>query len=369
MSHELRTPLNAIIGFSDLINEELTSEEVYSFASTINKSGNHLLELVEDIFDITLIETGGVKIHKTEFKLHNVLEDIRKILKTEQSRMLDSNAEIILKLPVENDDLTIYTDRQKFNQIFMNLLKNALKFTPSGFIEFGYTKETENKKSKLKFYVKDSGIGIPEDMHEIIFDMFRQVDESYTRAHGGVGIGLSLTKKLTGLLGGEIWLKSTENKGTTFYFTLVDYEAPDNIVHKSHSDTVELLKFPDKTILVVEDDESSYVLLEVLLKALDVNFLWAKNGVEAVEVATNNPDVNLILMDVNMPVMNGYEASTIIKKTNPNLPIIAQTAYAIAGDKEKALAAGCDDYIVKPIKRQNLYKLLAKYLISDIEKK
>ncbi len=369
MSHELRTPLNAIIGFSDLINEDVNKEEIYSFASTINKSGNHLLALVEDIFDITLIETGDVKIHKTEFKLHNVLEDIFKIIKTEQSRMLDSNAEIILKLPAENDDLIIYTDRQKFNQILMNLLKNALKFTPTGFIEFGYTKEIENKKAQLKFYVKDSGIGIAEDMHEVIFDMFRQVDESYTRAHGGVGIGLSLTKKLTGLLGGEIWLESVENKGTTFYFTLVNYDVPYDLIHKSQTNTIEIFTIPDKTILVVEDDESSYVLLEVLLKALDVHLLWAKNGVEAIEFVSNHPEINLILMDVNMPVMNGYEASTIIKKTKPNLPIIAQTAYAIAGDKEKALVAGCDDYIVKPIKRQNLYKLLANYLIKETDKK
>ncbi len=367
MSHELRTPLNAIIGFSDLINDDISIEDAYSFATTINKSGNHLLDLVEDIFDITLIETGEVKIHKTEFKLRDVLKDIEQILKKEQSRILESKAVIKLNLPDTNLGLQVYTDRKKFNQILMNLLKNALKFTPTGSIEFGYIEEIKDNKPQLKFFVKDTGIGIPKDKHEMIFDMFRQVDESYTRAHGGVGIGLSLTKKLIELLGGEIWLDSKVNKGTSFYFTLVDYQSIEDLGFNQFNENFDIVKLPGKTILVVEDDESSYILLEVLLKALQGNLYWARNGVEAIEIVKKNDKIDLILMDVNMPVMNGYEATSIIKKTKPNLPIIAQTAYAIAGDKEKALAAGCDDYIVKPIKRQDLYKLLVSYLIKETD--
>lgn len=361
MSHELRTPLNAIIGFSDLINDEISNEDACSFADTINKSGNLLLELVEDMFDITLIETGEVKIHKTEFSLKAVLEDLEKILKTEQKRMIDSKTEIKLIIPEEFVGLKIYTDRQKLNQILMNLLKNALKFTPTGTIEFGFVQQEKNGKQLLEFYVKDSGIGIPQKMHNIIFDMFRQVDESYTRAYGGAGIGLSLTKKLIEILGGNIWLKSEVDKGSTFYFTVVDYEPPASVTEQQNK-TPEIIKIPDKTILVVEDDESSYELLKVFLKITEANILWSQNGIEAIELVKENPSIDLVLMDVNMPVMNGFEATRSIKKLRPTLPVIAQTAYAISGDKENAIESGCDDYLEKPIRKKKLYKLLFSFL-------
>ncbi len=362
MSHELRTPLNAIIGFSDLIDDGIEMSEAVSFAQTINNSGNHLLEIVEDIFDITLIETGESKILKTEFNLHQAMHDIHKILLAEQVRMEENEAELKLILPPQDNKLSVYTDRQKFNQIFLNLIKNALKFTPKGSIEFGYIRKLENKKPMLEFFVKDTGIGIHKNMQGVIFNMFRQVDDSYTREYGGVGIGLSLTKKLTELLGGEIWLESELGEGSTFYFTLVDCFKPEVVVREKLDKAIDLERLKGKVILIVEDVESSYSLLEAMLIKYKVKLLWAKNGIEAIKMAMENPLIELVLMDVNMPIMNGFEATTEIKKLEPDLPIIAQTAYANSEDREMAVSAGCDDYLEKPIQKKLLYKILDKFL-------
>ena len=362
MSHELRTPLNAIIGFSELIADGINIKDAVTFAQTINNSGNHLLAIVEDIFDITLIETGESKIHKTEFLLHKTLEDIHQILLAEQALIEDNDAELIINLPPKNRNLKVFMDRQKFNQISINLLKNALKFTPQGSVEFGYIEREEEGKAYLEFFVKDTGIGIQEDMQGFIFDMFRQVDESYTREYGGVGIGLSLTKKLTELLGGQIWLESELGKGSTFYFTMVDCFSPEGDTARETYAEFNLEKLNNKEILVVEDVESSFFLLEALLKKFKVKLLWAKNGIEAIEMVRGNSMIELILMDVNMPIMNGFEATAEIKKIRPTLPVIAQTAYANSGDREMAISAGFNEYLEKPIRKNLLYKMLDELL-------
>jgi len=220
LSHELRTPLNAIIGFSDLIDEELSVEKIISYTKTINSSGKHLLSLVENLFDIILIESGKTKIVKEDFKLQSILNNVQIIIHAEQQKTSKENINLNLINPPEGRDLTINTDRFKLKQILINLLKNALKFTHEGHINYGYSITTDRGKPMLKFYVEDTGIGIPEGKQELIFDFFRQVDDSHTRRYGGTGIGLSIAKKLTELLGGKIWLESEKGKGSTFYFTI-----------------------------------------------------------------------------------------------------------------------------------------------------
>lgn len=365
MSHELRTPLNAIIGFSDLINTKVSTEEVISYSKIINSSGNHLLTIVEDLFDITLIESGETKIHKKEENVHSILNDTYKIIQSEQQKANKDNLDLKLITPKKSEGITVITDPIKLKQILINLLKNALKFTHEGYVKYGFKIDQTN--SMLEFFVEDTGIGIPKNKQELIFDIFRQVDETHTKMYGGTGIGLSISKKLVQLLGGEIKVKSIKGKGSTFCFTIpyVKNELDkgtdkSDAIKKSESKIASHHK--KRMILIVEDDESSFEFLKVILNKSGIATLWAKNGEESIKICKENVDIDLILMDINMPVMNGYEATKLIKAFKPKLPIMAQTAYAIAGDEQKALDAGCDDYIAKPINKKTLVKKIEQLL-------
>ncbi len=360
MSHELRTPLNAIIGFSEIIDRNSQIDDIMDFCKTINDSGTHLLDLVEDIFDISLIESGEVKIQKREFMINEFIKDIQKVIEADQK--IENKQNIEIRFKYLDKDLQTYSDNRKLKQILINLLKNALKFTNKGSIECGYSEEVINNEPLMKFYVKDTGIGIKKDKLEIIFDIFRQADDSQTRKYEGAGIGLSVAYKLTKLLGGKMWVESEENIGTTFYFTIpykkIVYTNSNNTVSKYNKS----FDIPNKTVLVVEDVESNYLYIEALLKMLKIGIIWAKTGTEAISICSDNPKIDLILMDILLPGINGYEAIKQIRKFRPNLPIIAQTAFAMYGDREKAIEAGCNDYLAKPIKKQVLTDLINKYL-------
>ncbi|MBU1013905.1 MAG: PAS domain S-box protein [Bacteroidetes bacterium] len=234
MSHELRTPLNAIIGFSSVIHEDLPISDIVKFSKTINDSGNHLLKIIEDIFDISLIESGVIKIQKIEINLNIILKEIHEIIKHEQEKTNKNHLDLNLMLPSYEKELAIITDPAKLKQILINILKNALKFTHEGSIHYGYSIEIVNGEPMLKFYIEDTGIGIAKNDQRIIFEIFRQVDESYTKTYGGAGIGLAISKKLTELLGGNIWFESEGRKagGTVFYFTIPyeGYRIADNII-------------------------------------------------------------------------------------------------------------------------------------------
>lgn len=361
MSHELRTPLNAIIGFSEIIKDDYSIEEIKNFNNHIHTSGKHLLTIVEDLFDLTLIESGQMTLRTTNEEIPKLLNNVFEIIKSEQQSLEKGHLELKLLIPDNCQNLVIFTDAFKLKQILINLLKNALKFTPKGIVEFGCKIVQEHKNKLVQFYVKDTGIGIPNDKHQLIFDAFRQVEDSHTRVYGGTGIGLSITKKLVEILDGKIILESVVDKGSNFYFLLpliLTKSVKLKNTHKEtsfgHYDEIKNEDVKQKTILIVEDVESSFDLLKIILKDKKFNILWAKNGKEAIELCEKNTQIDLILMDLNMPVMNGYEATKHIKSLNPKIPIIAQTAYAISGDREKALKIGCDDYISKPIKKDKL---------------
>jgi len=370
MSHELRTPLNAIIGFSEVIKDDYSIDEIKSFNEHIHSSGKHLLSIVEDLFDITLIETGEIKLKTTKENISDLLSNVNQIIKAEQLTLEKRHIDLKIKIAKDCKNLSIVTDTAKLKQVLINLLKNALKFTHKGFVEFGCKIISQQNTKLLEFYVQDSGIGISKDKHEIIFNLFRQLEDSHTRIYGGTGIGLSITKKLVEILGGTILINSEEGKGSTFYFTL-----PLNLIEKTSIKEDDLVKIRDihsvdsnteiteqKTVLVVEDIQASFDLIKILLRDQHFKLLWAKNGLEAIDIFKKNGNIDLILMDINMPEMNGYEATKAIKLLNPKIPIIAQTAYAISGDKEKALNVGCDDYISKPIKRVELLEKIGKIL-------
>jgi len=362
MSHELRTPLNAIIGFSDIITEDLPIAEIIEFNQTINSSGNHLLTIVEDLFDITLIETGEIKIIKDTVNINSLLYEVKEIIKIEQSNLKKEHLELNLLIPDEGKKLMVRTDPWRLKQILINLLKNALKFTHKGSVNFGFEINSQDGINFLQFFVKDTGIGIPKDKQELIFDVFRQIEDSHTRTYGGTGIGLSISRRLAELLRGRMWVDSDKN-GSSFYFT-IPFEMIGDLNEPKIKAESGIASNGNITVLVVEDDESSFEFLKVVLKKTAQFILWAQNGEEAVTLCKNDPDIDIVLMDINMPVMNGYDATKAIKAFRPTLPIIAQTAYAIAGDREKSIEVGCDEYISKPIKREELLDKIKKLLLG-----
>ncbi|MCF6332939.1 MAG: ATP-binding protein, partial [Draconibacterium sp.] len=363
MSHELRTPLNAIIGFSDFLNKDLPVDDVVNFGKIINSSGQHLLSIVNDLFDITLIEAGEIKVKNKETSLKDILYGVHSVIEAKKQRDNKEAVELKLNFSAEEEDFSFNTDANKIKQILINLLKNAIKFTHDGHIHYGCELLKEKNNAFLKFYVKDTGIGISKDKQNLIFDIFRQADDTHTRKYGGTGIGLSVAKRLVEILGGKIWLESEVGVGSTFYFT-IPVEKPESVSLPSLEGEEAETIADSKTIiiLIVEDDLMSFKFIEVVLNKLEIKFIWAQNGEEAIRMCKENKDIDLVLMDINMPLLNGYAATKEIKQMRPGLPIIAQTAVAIAGDREKSIEAGCDDYITKPIKKDELIAMIKKYL-------
>ena len=363
MSHELRTPLNAIIGFSGLMIDAGLNEDITTNLKIILNSGQHLLGLVEEILDISMIETEQIKIQYQNTDIRLILYDVKNIIQGEILKEGKTDIELILNLNPEVSDNFIFTDSQKLKQVLINLLKNALKFTDKGFIEFGYTEVEADNTNYLKFHVKDTGIGIDKKYHEVIFNIFRQIDDTKTRRYGGTGIGLCIAKRIVEMLGGKIWVDSEPGKGSIFYFTVPSVSEQRQIVNKTLDTTADIENnYSGKTILIAEDEVSNFEFLRIFLTKMDIRVLWARTGIEVMNMCKTEPSVDLVLMDIKMPLLNGYEATVEIKKMRPELPVIAQTAYAMKNDKTEALKAGCDDYLSKPIQIRQLKDILNKYL-------
>lgn len=351
ISHEIRTPLNAICGFSDMLSESTLSEEKKnSFISIIQTSSNQLLSIVSDILTISSLETKQEKLNIEKACMNDIIIDLLSIFK---QQLVNQNISLYAKQALNDKQSEIYTDKTKITQILSNLISNAIKFTHEGFIEFGYVL----KNNKLEFYVKDSGVGIKPEKHDKIFERFRQADLSINKEYGGTGLGLSISKGLTELLGGEIWVNSEIGKGSTFYFT-IPYEPINRVEEPTLNKTDNR-----PTILVAEDNEFNFLFIEALFNNVDFNLLHAKDGKEVVEIAEKDNEISLILMDIKMPKMDGYTAAKLIKEQNPEVPIIAQTAYALDHEVEK-YSKVFDDYLTKPLKREALLEKVKEYLIA-----
>jgi len=361
MSHEIRTPLNAISGFSGMLNKpELVEEKRKSFVSIIQNSSKQLVSIVSDILTISSLETKQEKLKIDKVCINNIIVELLAIFR-QQSQ--NQNISLYAKQQLSDRQSEIYTDKTKITQILTNLLTNALKFTHNGFIEFGYQfVETHGRaslqyNSEIQFYVKDSGIGINPEFHEKIFERFRQANENINVQYGGTGLGLAISKAFAELLGGRIWVQSELEKGSTFYFT-IPYK-PVNEIDKATTPTKQNENF--RTVLVAEDEEYNFLFIEEILIEMDLNIIHAKDGKETVDIFKSNPNIDLILMDIKMPIMDGHEAAKIIKQLNPNLPIIAQSAYALVNERAKYEGI-FDDYLTKPINKEDLIEKVNKYI-------
>ena len=359
MSHEIRTPMNAILGFSDLLSSnEYDEDEKTEFIEMIKSSGRLLLNLINDIIDISKIEAGELKIQKASFPIVELLDETYQTFKQQLDRSNKSHVKLILNNREEVKDKLIFSDKLRLQQILTNLLSNAMKFTSKGQIEFGVL----CINGEFEFYVRDSGIGIPENKLEVVFERFRQADDSHTRLFGGTGLGLAITRHLTTLLDGKIWVESVVDKGTVFYFTL-----PGNTNGKPELTTAEQKLIPalpnlkGNTVLVAEDVDTNFQLISTMLKKLKIDVLHAPNGLIALDMAAEyHPD--LIIMDIQMPEMDGKEALQRIRHQKLKMPIIAITAFALMGEEDQYLELGFDAYLSKPLGFDRLADLLSSFL-------
>jgi len=363
MSHEIRTPMNGILGFAELLKEPgLTGGEQQEYIRIIEKSGARMLNIINEIIDISKIEAGLMKIDMQETNINGQIEYIYTFFKPEVET---KGMKLFFNTPLPANEATITTDREKLYAILINLVKNAIKYSKEGTIEIGYKRvETHGRASLLQFYVKDTGIGIPENRQEAIFERFVQADIADKMAYQGAGLGLSITKAYVEMLGGKIWVKSEVGIGSRFYFTLPYNTNPVSETHEIQpASSVKIDNVRKLKILIVEDDEVSEMLIETYIKMFGKEILKARTGVEAVEACKNNPDIDLVLMDISMPEMGGHEATQQIREFNKDVVIIAQTAYGLSGDREKAIAAGCNDYLSKPIRKNLLLEMINRFFI------
>jgi len=359
ISHEIRTPLNAIIGFSSILgNPELPAEKRAEYMNIINISNDQLLSIISGIIALATLEAGQEKLDEKETNINELLKNVY-----EQFSINFHSTKVNFSFYAElsGESSIVLTDPVKLTQIIVNLVGNALKFTNEGFVNFGYKIVANN----IQFFVEDSGIGIPEDMHDLIFERFRQVDNSATRKYGGTGLGLALSRGYVNLLDGTIEISSKPGAGSTFTVTL-PYKPVSRMFISAETNHAAQRKriAADKLILIAEDDNNNFLLVEEILISFNLKIIRASNGLEAIDICSGAQHPDLVFMDIKMPIMDGIEATKKIKLFNPEIPVIALTAYTSENDKKRIYESGCDGYIEKPIREKALYDTLLIYLQS-----
>jgi signal transduction histidine kinase/CheY-like chemotaxis protein len=347
LSHELRTPMNAIIGFTELLNQnKVDPEQKSDYTKIIKNKANYLLSLIDDINELSKFETGSADIRMSKFRLFPVLEELFTEFDKKRQEAGKYNILLSLAVPDELKDIFLTTDQGRLYQLFSILLSNAIKYTEKGLIEFG----VKSVNDSVKFFVHDTGIGMTEDEQKSVFFRFSQIEETTLGKYGRTGFSLTIARYIVEKLGGSIKVKSELSIGSRFQFTLSDIaNSNENEIMINDSQEAKENNWKNKLILIAEDEEVNYKFLEAVLQRTQAQILRAKTGLEAVELCQKIPQIDFVLMDIKMPVMNGFEASKKIKAIRPKLPIIAQTAFSTQEEIHKCLESGCDDYIVKPI--------------------
>lgn len=357
LSHEVRTPMNAIVGFTEILtSKDIDSQKHSHFLSLINSSTNQLLNIITDIVNMSKLEVNIEKVFLRKINLANIMLETLSVMKIDKAKK--ENVNLIYENQEDTIDCIIFSDEIKLKQILINLLKNALKFTDSGTVKFGYEIKTN---SEIEFYVSDTGCGIEADKIEIIFERFRQADDSIAVEYGGNGLGLAISKGYVELLKGKIWIESTVGVGTTFYFTIPYISKKDEAIQKSID--IDLKKINNISILIAEDNPNNVEYLQSILSQFDVKLNIAVNGREAINICKSET-IDIVLMDIQMPEINGLEATKSIKQSNPNLPIIGVSAYCSSSEIQDCIDAGCSGFISKPYKEKDILNEIAKYLIT-----
>ncbi len=351
MSHEIRTPMNGILGFTDLLNNDnIKPDQRTNYIKLIKSSGQQLLRIINDIIEISTLAAKKENVKMVNFCVHELIIEIHALF---MKKSQNNNLPFFLKNKISEDKCLVKSDKSKVTKILTNLIENAFKFTKEGFIELG----SYIQNNSVVIYIKDTGIGIDKDMQGHIFNRFSQESPEIAITHGGLGLGLSICKENADLIGAHLCLESEKGNGSTFYLSL-----PYN--------PTEVLKTPKvnktKKILIAEDEQINYIYLESVLLdqndiKLDIEIVRAQNGKEAVDYCNLNK-VDIILMDIKMPIMNGLEATRIIHSKYPEIPIIAQTAYSTRQDFEAAIDAGCKGFISKPINKNELLRLIVDFI-------
>jgi signal transduction histidine kinase/CheY-like chemotaxis protein len=354
ISHEIRTPMNSIVGFSGLLRDKSISDtEKNGYLEMIAKSSDQLLNIVNEVLDISLIETGNISANKKRVQLNQLMDE----LYISHKPLINNDISFYLFKGLPDAEGLILTDVIKVRQVLNNILENAFKFTESGSVRYGYSLVED----KLEFFIEDTGIGIDPGFHEKIFDRFLKIGHENIRLYDGVGLGLSICKGNVELLKGKIWVESEPGKGSKFFFT-IPYEpvSEKQVVSKKKADGI--TNFNNLTLLVAEDDEINYLYIKEIFKGTGTQILHAVNGREAVNICQNNDKIGIVLIDIKMPVMNGYEAIKKIREFRADLPIIAQTAFALSNEMLKAFNAGSNDYISKPFRKEQLLAVVSKHM-------
>lgn len=360
MSHELRTPLNAIIGFSHiLLKSKNIPDKLRNFVEKISISGDNLLKLINSILDFSKIDAGQMICEKVEFNMQDIISHV-----VNQQELKSKEKEIQLIIDYDINACKYFNgDSLKISQILTNLVTNAIKFTDKGEVKISVIKLYTNR---YRFEVKDTGIGLSKKDQGKLFKAFSQADESTTRKYGGTGLGLTISKKLIEMMGGKIWIESEEGVGSNFIFeiNLQEVSSIDTNIATNEENTIkeELKKLKNKKVLIVEDNKTNQLLLMSLLEDIELDIDIANNGQEAVNKFNLN-SYNIIFMDLQMPIMNGFDATKIIRETNKEIPIIAFTANALIEDKEKTQEALMNEHLNKPVEVDKLYEVLLKYLV------
>jgi signal transduction histidine kinase/CheY-like chemotaxis protein len=357
MSHEIRTPMNAIVGFSELLRNKITKEQKRMYINIIRNSGNHLLRLINDIIDLSKIEAGDMTIERSDFSIQELFSELKNYYEVELIRRNKPNVKIDFSIP--DRDIWFNSDPLRIKQILSNLLDNSVKFTSDGFIKFS----CEKKAGNLVFSVIDTGTGIAEEDKVKIFDRFIKFDYKGMNTEGS-GIGLSIVEKLVKIFGGRIWFSSELGEGSSFHVSVPYVPAKS----KTHSplNLIQLnqkkISSMNKPILIVEDDRTSYLLLLELFRPFNVHLYHVNDGEDALNIIRQYPEIGLVFMDMKLPFMDGYLTTKAIKLLRPAITVIALSAYAMTGDREKALEAGCDDYIPKPVDLEKLKRIIEEYI-------
>ena len=356
MSHEIRTPMNGILGFTNLLKEpDVTPDKIERYVDIINQSGKRMLNTINDIISISKIESGTMEVVLSELNMNQEIEYLYHFFKPEAN---SRGVELVVHKELSDNNAGIVADKEKLHAVLTNLIKNAIKYTNSGTIELGYNR----KHDHFKIYVKDTGIGIEKDRQKAIFERFVQEDNSFSKPYEGAGLGLSIAKGYVEMMGGEIGVQSEKSKGSVFWFTIPFSENPEvkkiEQAQKPGKSGEEVLK--KLSILVAEDDKIGRVYLQQLLDNKCRKLIFAENGFEAVNLYRKHKKFDVVLMDIKMPVMDGYSATIKIKELDESAYIIAQTAYALEGDREKALAVGCEGYLTKPLNKTLLIQKITE---------